>query len=71
MVNQENIHQGIVKIYYPLKGYGFITRETGKDVFFLRTAVKEESWTLEGTPVKFSIVKINNRVQATEIQRIG
>ena len=71
MVDEENTHHGVVKIYYLLKGYGFITREIGKDVFFLRTAVKEESWTLEGTPVKFSIVKTENRIQATEIQRIG
>lgn len=71
MVDEENTHYGVVKIYYPLKGYGFITREMGKDVFFLRTAVKEEAWTLEGTRVKFSIVKTENRIQATEIQRIG
>ena len=37
MVNESSEKNfGIIKIYYPLKGFGFISRELGKDLFFHR-----------------------------------
>jgi CspA family cold shock protein len=62
---------GTVKVYFPLKGYGFITREKGKDLFFFRTAFENESAITEGNPVKFKIDYSDTRGRATDIVRIG
>lgn len=62
---------GTIKAYYPLKGYGFITREKGKDLFFHRTDVIDESALIEGVPVKFHIADQVNGKHAVEISREG
>lgn len=68
----DNLYEvGTVKIYYPLRGYGFITREKGRDVFFYRTDIGDEVWALEGVRVQFTIEKSGTRLRARSIQKIG
>lgn len=62
---------GIVKVYYPLKGFGFITRDKGKDLFFYRSEVKDESLIIEGISVKFKIECHDKKYRATKITRNG
>lgn len=62
---------GVVKVYHPLKGYGFITREKGRDVFFHRSALKTDGVPLEGARVRFAIEVSDKGPQAQTIERIG
>jgi CspA family cold shock protein len=71
--NGISLNNGTIKCYFPLKGFGFITREKGKDVFFFFKDVKNESHIIEGAKVKFKL-NINTAGKgpfATEIERIG
>ena len=51
------IYRGILKTYDPVKGFGFITRPTGKDVFvFFRDFDEEDdSKALPGVTIEFKI----------------
>lgn len=51
---------GTVKCFFPFKGYGFITREKGKDLFFFYKHLKKESEIYEGIKVEFKINKNKN-----------
>lgn len=46
---------GVVKCFFPFKGYGFITREKGRDLFFFYKDLKNEESISEGVKVKFKI----------------
>lgn len=76
MTIQSNISEegtGTIKCFFPFKGYGFITREKGKDLFFFYKNVKDESHILEGAKVKFKI-NLNRGDKgptAYDIERIG
>lgn len=71
--NKPSLETGTIKCYFPLKGYGFITREKGKDVFFFFQHVKNESHIIDGAKVKFLLNKNSDGKGpfATEIERIG
>lgn len=72
MVNDtDEIFYGIIKVYFSLKGFGFITRTKGRDIFFLRTACSDESLILEGTAVKFKVEKSDTGMRAIQILRNG
>jgi len=62
---------GTVKAYYAFKGYGFITREKGKDVFFYFGDVQEEADIIEGAKVKFLLTDEGKGPRAKSIQRVG
>lgn len=66
-----SLEYGVVKVYFPLKGFGFITREKGKDLFFYRTSVTDEASIIEGTHVKFKIEASDKGARAIEITRNG
>jgi CspA family cold shock protein len=67
----EEFYYGTVKAYFPIKGFGFITREKGKDVFFFFRDVKDEADVLEGAKVKFVIQNGEKGPRALEIERVG
>jgi cold shock protein len=62
---------GEVKVYYPLKGFGFIQRAHGKDVFFYRTDAASESILIEGAVVSFVIKAEQKGPRAFAIVRAG
>lgn len=69
---EDNVKEtGVIKVYYPLKGYGFITRERGRDIFFHRTDIGNEIWALEGVRVVFLAQKTTNGWRASDITKIG
>lgn len=71
---ESNIHKyghGVIKVYYPLKGFGFITREKGRDLFFNRRAIANESQIIEGATVRFKIVSSTKGDCANDIERDG
>ena len=64
--------KGTVKWFNNEKGYGFITRETGPDVFVHHTAITAEGFrTLnEGDRVSFEVVEGQKGLQARNVVRL-
>ena len=61
--------QGTVKWFNAAKGYGFIQRQTGEDVFVHFSAIRSEGYrTLEdGQAVQFSVTKGPKGLQAEDV----
>jgi len=61
--------QGTVKWFNGAKGYGFIERDSGEDVFVHFTAILQEGYrTLEeGQRVEFVVTQGEKGPQATEV----
>ena len=66
------MEQGTVKWFNDAKGFGFITRESGEDVFVHHTAIQSKGFrTLqEGQRVQFSVVKGPKGLQAESVQPV-
>ena len=62
---------GVIKVYYPVKGYGFITRTSGKDVFFYRTSTDKEENLVEGSTVRFNVEPTAKGPKATNVVRVS
>lgn len=65
--------QGTVKWFKNEKGYGFISRDGGNDVFVHFSAIQGEGYkTLnEGDRVEFEVVQGQKGPQAQNVVRIG
>jgi CspA family cold shock protein len=63
---------GVVKWFNSQKGYGFIEREGGPDVFVHYTAVVGQGWRNleEGDRVEFAITQGPKGPQASEVVRL-
>ena len=64
--------QGTVKWFNDAKGFGFITRENGPDVFVHHTAIQAEGFRSlsEGQRVEFEVVQGPKGLQATNVRPI-
>jgi cold shock protein len=73
MPNQR--HVGTLKVYDPIKGYGFITRPIGRDVFvfFRDFAHGGDVGALPGASVEFDIVEKpgSGRQRAVNVTIVG
>jgi len=64
--------QGTVKWYNEEKGYGFITRDVGADVFVHHSSLARGTQTLrEGEPVSFDVVEGPKGLQAKNVVKIS
>ena len=70
MFKEEELAQGTVKWFSNEKGYGFIEREEGDDVFVHFSAITMEGYkTLtEGQRVEFEVVQGDKGLQAANVQ---
>ena len=64
--------QGTVKWFSNEKGFGFITRENGPDVFVHHTAILSEGFRSlnEGDRVSFEVVQGQKGLQARNVVRL-
>jgi CspA family cold shock protein len=64
------MEQGTVKWFNDAKGYGFISRENGEDVFVHFSAIQANGFRSlkEGQPVQFNVVKGPKGWQAENVQ---
>jgi CspA family cold shock protein len=64
------MEQGKVKWFNDAKGFGFIQRETGEDVFVHHTAVQASGFRslTEGQLVEFRVTKGQKGLQAEEVR---
>ncbi|AEH51907.1 cold-shock protein [Pseudothermotoga thermarum] len=65
--------KGTVKWFDPRKGYGFITKENGEDVFVHFSAIKVDGFkTLkEGQKVQFEVQQTSKGPQAVNVTLIN
>jgi CspA family cold shock protein len=65
--------QGIVKWFNNAKGYGFIQRDSGEDVFVHHSAIQESGYKSleEGQAVEFNVTKGPKGWQAVDVSKIG
>ncbi|MEM9955742.1 MAG: cold-shock protein [Chloroflexota bacterium] len=65
--------QGTVKWFNAEKGYGFITREGGDDLFvhFSEIQVTGYKTLEEGTPVEFEVTQGRKGLQASAVTPVG
>jgi CspA family cold shock protein len=65
------VEKGTVKWFNDAKGYGFITRESGPDVFVHHTAIQSDGFRSlsEGEQVEFEVVKGPKGLQAANVRR--
>ncbi len=63
--------QGTVKWFNPAKGYGFIQRESGQDVFVHFSAIQGEGYRSleEGAKVSFEVHEGPKGLQAANVQK--
>jgi len=64
--------EGIVKWFNSRKGYGFITREDGRDLFVHQSSIEMSGFrTLnEGDRVSFEVEETDRGPQAKNVQKI-
>ena len=70
MFKEDELAQGTVKWFSNEKGYGFIEREEGDDVFVHFSAITMDGYkTLtEGQKVEFEVVQGDKGLQAANVQ---
>lgn len=63
---------GTVKWFNDAKGYGFITRENGSDVFVHHTAIMAEGFRslMQGSQVEFEVVEGPKGLQAANVRQV-
>jgi cold shock protein len=64
------MEQGTVKWFNDAKGFGFISRQTGEDVFVPFSAIRSNGFRRlqEGQAVQFDVVKGPKGFQAEDVQ---
>jgi CspA family cold shock protein len=66
------MEKGTVKWFNDAKGFGFITREQGPDVFVHHTAIVSEGFRslAEGDAVEFDVQKGPKGLQAANVRKV-
>ncbi len=67
-----NREQGIVKWFNDSKGFGFIQRESGEDIFVHFRAIQGDGYRSlkDGQKVEFNVVEGQKGLQAEEVNKV-
>ncbi|WP_136483606.1 AIPR family protein [Vibrio sp. H11] len=65
-----NVEKGKLRWFDDVKGYGFIDRDVGGDIFVHATGLLEVPWSkrIKGTPVEYSVLDGRKGMQASEVR---
>ena len=65
------VEKGTVKWFNDAKGFGFITRENGPDVFVHHTAIQSDGFRslAEGETVEFEVIQGPKGLQAANVRK--
>jgi len=68
----EERETGVVKWFNGAKGYGFISRESGEDLFVHFSEIKSEGYRVlnEGEKVEFAVAESEKGLQAKEVVKL-
>ena len=71
-MKEEVLAQGTVKWFSNEKGYGFIEREEGEDVFVHHSAIQMDGYRslTEGQRVEFEVVQGDKGLQAANVHAV-
>jgi CspA family cold shock protein len=66
------VEKGTVKWFNDAKGFGFIKRDNGPDVFVHHTAIQSEGFRslAEGETVEFDVVQGQKGLQAANVRKV-
>jgi CspA family cold shock protein len=70
-INMNDRHFGIIKTFDVFKGFGFIQRQKGKDVFFFYQEIIDNKILVEGDKVSFTVEKKPKGWRAFNIKKEG
>ncbi len=64
--------RGVVKWFNDKKGYGFISRESGKDIFVHHSSIVSDGFRSlkEGDPVEFSVKQDDKGQAAVDVRKV-
>lgn len=73
MSGDEEREQGTVKWFDASKGFGFIAREEGEDVFVHFRAIRGEGYRSldQGQRVEFSVTRSEKGLQANDVEKLA
>lgn len=70
-MNDDGVFFGMVKTFDAFKGWGFITRDKGKDVFFFYSEINgDDKYLSAGDQVSFTIQALAKGPRAYNISKI-
>jgi len=62
------LERGIVKLWFPGKGYGFIRAEpTSDEIFFHRSEIVSDKDVIEGQKVEFEVKRTSKGLKAVDV----
>ena len=71
-VQMDERERGVVKWFNDKKGYGFISRESGKDIFVHHSSIVSDGFRSlkEGDPVEFSVKQDDKGQAAADVRKV-
>jgi CspA family cold shock protein len=71
-IQMDERERGVVKWFNDKKGYGFISRESGKDIFVHHSSIVSDGFRSlkEGDPVEFSVKQDDKGQAAVDVRKV-
>jgi CspA family cold shock protein len=71
-VQMDERERGVVKWFNDKKGYGFISRESGKDIFVHHSSIVSDGFRSlkDGDPVEFSVKQDDKGLAAVDVRKV-